>query len=156
MDNFIIFLAKYLVFIIVLVAVFYWLSLSGKTKFQVALAVFLAAIAAVILVKIFGNLYYHPRPFISQSIVPLVPHGNDNGFPSEHTTYSMTITAVLYFYHRRLAAGLFILTLLVGLGRVLAHVHAPIDILAGLLAGALAGAGGYYLAKNLRSVKTAD
>ena len=149
MDNLIIFCAKYLIFVIVLAILLVWLKLSVKTRWQFAAAVVSAGIIAFALSKITGALYYHPRPFVTQNIEPLISHGSDNGFPSDHTLLAMTLSTVIYYYRPRLAAGLFGLTLLVGIGRVLAHVHSPVDILGGLVLGALAGWAGYQLAKKL-------
>ena len=148
MDNLIIFSAKYLIFILVLIILLVWLKSSAKMRWQFAAAMVLAGIAAFALSRITGALYYHPRPFVAQHITPLISHGSDNGFPSEHTLLAMTLSTVVYYYRRRLAAGLFGLTLLVGISRVLAHVHSPIDILGGLLLGALAGWVGHWLARK--------
>lgn len=157
MDNLIIFCAKYLIFIIVLAVLLIWLKLSAKTRWQLATAVILAGIIALALSKITGALYYHPRPFMTQNIEPLISHGSDNGFPSEHTLLAMTLSTVVYYYRLRLATGLFGLTLLVGISRVLAHVHSPVDILGGLVLGALAGWAGYQLAKKRLAIqKTSD
>lgn len=149
----IIFCAKYLIFIIIFVVLVFWLKISAKTRWQFAAAVILAGIAALALSKISGALYYHPRPFMTQGVVPLISHGSDNGFPSEHTLLAMTLNAVVYYYRPRLAVGLFGLTLLVGIGRILAHVHSPVDILGGLILGAIAGRVGYHLAKKLLPTK---
>lgn len=152
MDNLIIFCAKYLIFILVLIVFAVWLKTAAKTRWQFAAAVVLAGIIAFALSKIIGVLYYHPRPFVTQNIKPLIFHGNDNGFPSGHTLLAMTLTTIVYYYRPRLAASLFVLTLLVGIGRVLAHVHSPVDILGGLLLGVLTGWAGYQLAKKLLPV----
>lgn len=148
-DNLIILGAKYLFFTLVLVVFVVWLKTVVKIRWQFAMAVALAGIIAFILSKISGALYYHPRPFVVQQIEPLIPHGNDNGFPSEHALLAMTLSVVVYYYRPRLAAGLFGLTILVGISRVLAHVHSPIDILGSLILGSLAAWAGYQLAKKL-------
>jgi undecaprenyl-diphosphatase len=148
-DNLIIFCAKYLIFILILAVFVIWLRLTPKLRWQFAAAVVLAGMAALIFSKIAGALYYHPRPFVVQNIKPLIAHGNDNGFPSEHALLAMTLSAVVYYYRRRLADWLFGLTFLIGLGRVFAHVHSPIDILGGLVLGILAGFVGFELAKRL-------
>ena len=147
MDSIIVFLANYLILAIVLLAVF--VSYKAEKQRQFLLAVILAGILALVLAAIAGALFYSPRPFVSQNIKPLFPHGPDNGFPSQHTVLAMTLTAVIYFYRRQLAAIAFLLTLLVGAGRVWAHVHSWIDILGGLAVGAIAGYAGYKLAKFL-------
>jgi undecaprenyl-diphosphatase len=111
----------------------------------------IAVLIAVILAKIAGSLYFHPRPFVTEHIKPLVSHGADNGFPSEHTIAAMTLATVIYFYRKKFAAIAFLLAIFVGLGRVLAHVHSPIDIAGGLIIGLVAGYLGYLI--GLRATK---
>lgn len=145
-NDLIIFGAKYLFIFVVLIAALTWLKVKGKARTQFLAGLIIAAVISVILVKIMGKLYYHPRPFVGAGVAPLVPHTPDNGFPSEHTTYTATISTVIYFYRRKFAAIAFGLALLVGISRVLAHVHSPIDILAGIAVGVAAGVAGYMVA----------
>ncbi len=145
MDQIIIFFAKYVVFVVAAIAGVYWLTLNKKHKMQLALTVILAGLAAYALVKISGRLYYHPRPFVAENITPLIPHGNDNSFPSEHATFAMAITTAIFFYKKQLAYGLFLLTVLVCIGRVGAHVHYTTDVIGGLIIGALATKVGHDL-----------
>lgn len=144
-NDIIIFLAKYLVFFIALTGVAYWLTLNKTKKTRLAASIIIGAALAAIAAKIAGKLYYDPRPFVTHNLKPLVSHSADNGFPSEHTTFSMLVAAVLYLYNRKLGAALFLLTLLVGLGRIWARVHSPIDILAGIAFGGLAAAISYFV-----------
>lgn len=148
MDNLIIFLAKYLIFIIGFIAFGTWLFSKAKTRWQLGLSVFLAAIIAVILGRLAAKLYFHPRPFIVDGAAPLIAHGNNNGFPSDHTLAAATLATVVYFYRRRLGIILMFLALLVGLGRVWAHVHWPVDIAGSLIIGAFAGWAGYQLVRR--------
>ena len=143
------FLANYLIFAVGLLAVL--VAYKTKSRREFILAVALAGILALDLSLIAGALYYNPRPFASQGIEPLVQHVADNGFPSQHTLMAMALTAVIYFYRRRLAAAAFVLTLLVGAGRAWAHVHSWVDILGGLALGAIAGYAGVILAKLILS-----
>lgn len=149
MDWLIVFLANYLILVIGLLAVFVGYRVKQQTAF--ILAVVLAAILAFDLSAIAGAIYYNPRPFVSQNIEPLIAHGPDNGFPSQHTVVAMTLSIVMYFYRRRLAAVALVLTFLVGAGRVWAHVHSWVDILGGLAIGIVAGYAGFVLAKFVLS-----
>ncbi|OVE78970.1 hypothetical protein BVY00_01560 [bacterium G20] len=149
MDNLIIFGAKYLIFIIAAVTLAVWLQIKGKTQWQFAAAVIIAGITAVILSKLASSLYYHQRPFAVQNIQPLVSHSGDNSFPSDHTIMATTLGMVIYFYHRRLGMYVLVLALIVGIARVAAHVHWPVDIAGGLVLGAVSGWVGYFLAKKL-------
>lgn len=149
MDNLIIFCAKYLIFVIGLILVVVFAQMKSKTRWQFAAAVVMALVVATVLSKLASVLYYHPRPFVVQNIQPLVPHADDNGFPSDHALLATSLAVVIYFYRRRLGIAAGILALVVGIARVLADVHWPIDILGGLILGILAGWVGSSLAKKL-------
>ena len=153
MHSLIVFCAKNLIYVIVLLVFMVWLKLSSKLKKEFAAAVALAGIIAFGLSKVAGGLYFDPRPFVTQHLQPLVSHGADNGFPSEHTVLAMTLTAVVYYYNKRVAVALFIMTVFVGVGRVLAHVHSPIDVLAALAFGLIAGVTGVWLARRWFATK---
>ncbi len=148
MDSIIIFCAKYLVVIVVLIWLFAWAQSSKKHRLELALAVVIAGIIAVFLDKIAGKLYYDPRPFVTHHFKTLVAHAADNGFPSEHTVFTMTLSTVLIFYRRKLGELAFALSLIVGIGRIAAHIHSPIDIVGGIIIGVIAGYSGYWLAKK--------
>lgn len=145
----IIFCAKYLIFFIPLILAVIFFQLKGRLRWQFATAVVLAAVLGIILSKLAGAFYFHHRPFVVQNILPLVAHSDDNGFPSDHTLIATSLALVIYFYRRRLGIAALILALVVGIARVMAHVHWPIDILSGLVFGAIAGWAGYLLAMKL-------
>jgi undecaprenyl-diphosphatase len=149
MHSIIVFCAKYLFVFVVLVFGWGWLQANRKKKLSMAAAIILAGIAAAILDKLAGKLYYDPRPFVTHHITPLVAHAADNGFPSEHTLFTFTIATVLYFYRPKLSYLAFGLALLVGIGRAAAHVHSPIDIIGGIILGVIAGWSGYRLSRFL-------
>jgi undecaprenyl-diphosphatase len=141
MDAIIRFCAQYLILLIGLLVIYTWYRTNKRREFVISVA--LALIIALILTKFAGALYFHPRPFVVEHIRPLIPHGPDNGFPSEHTVAAMTLTSVIFFYRKKFAAIALALTISVGAGRVAAHLHSPIDIIGGLIIGALAGYLGY-------------
>jgi undecaprenyl-diphosphatase len=154
MNDLIIFCAKYLFIVVALLFLLAWAQANRKEKFKMAVAVIIAGIIAVVLDKLVARLYYDPRPFVTHSVKPLVAHAADNGFPSEHTTFTMTLSAVLIFYRPKLAKLSFALALLVGIGRIAAHVHSPIDIVGGIAIGLIAGYLGYYLTPKILGRRT--
>ena len=149
-DPIIIFCAKYL--IVALVALWWvaWAQAGKKMRSELAIATLLAAIVATALDKILSSLYYDPRPFVSQGVTPLISHAADNGFPSEHTLFGVTLAFVLFLYRPKLGLLAIALALIIGIARVLAHVHSPIDILGGILIGIAAGYAGYLLAPKIQ------
>lgn len=149
MDSLIILIAKYLYIVIGVIAIGYWLMLPKKLKIQVAVFGVIAAIITYALVKIGGAVFYDPRPFVSSHIAPLVPHAADNGFPSDHTALTAAIAVAVYSASRKLGLGLLALAVIVGVARVLAHIHSPIDIIGSLVFAAIGGAAGYYLTPKI-------
>jgi undecaprenyl-diphosphatase len=145
MDSIIIFGAKYLVVLIVVALGITWLRVSRQAKTQLFIAVILAGAVAVILDKIAGKLYYDPRPFVSHHIKPLVAHAADNGFPSEHTLFGITLGTVIYYFSKKLGTIAIAIALIVGISRIAAHVHSPIDIVGATLIGVASGWAGYKL-----------
>lgn len=146
MDSIIIFCAKYLFIFVALIFAWAWLRADRKHKYHMTIALILAGATAAILDKVSGRLYYDPRPFVTHHVTPLVSHAADNGFPSEHTMFCFTVAAVLYFYRPKLSYLAFGVAIAVGIGRVAAHVHSPIDIIGGIIIGLLAGWAGRSLA----------
>jgi len=133
MNFLIIFGAKYLFVLIVLVALVYFFTLSKDKKREFILFVLIALPAIYIVAKISSLFFYDPRPFVSNGIVPLLPHAADNGFPSDHALLSATTAIIVFFYNKKVGAVLLVVALTVGVSRVLAGVHHPIDIIASFL-----------------------
>ena len=154
MDSVIIFCAKYLIVAVLLVAGLAWLRLSNKNKINFVVAAVCAGILAVILDKLAGKLYYDPRPFVTHAVKPLVAHAADNGFPSEHSLFSAALGGVTYFYSKKLGMAAFVLAVVIGVARVAAHIHSPIDIIGGIILGLIAGWCGYHLAQKFLRAKS--
>ena len=153
MNDLIIFCAKYLIIVPVLVWIFvFWrLKLSKRLLALTVLAGFLALVAS----RVASHLFYDPRPFVNHSVKPLISHSADNGFPSDHTLLAATLSSVIYFFDRKLAAISFAATLLVSLGRIGAHVHSPIDIIGSLVIAVAAAWLAQYLVDRYKNQKTA-
>src|SRR4051794_4819377 len=98
MDSIIIFGAKDLFVLVVLIWLVVWWQSSRKSRTELAIATIAAGIIAGILDKIAGKIFYDPRPFVTHHLTPLVTHAADNGFPSEHTIFTATLAGVLFFY----------------------------------------------------------
>jgi undecaprenyl-diphosphatase len=77
------------------------------------------------------------RPYVALTFAPLIEPVHEYSFPSGH----VAVLSALAFtaWRRRPAAGaaLFAGAIIVGVARVLAGVHWPIDILGGMAVGAI-------------------
>ncbi len=132
------FSAQYLLYIIAAVALVWWITQPKKEKLSIAIFGALALFIAFVLLLISAKFYYDTRPFIVLGIIPLFPHSPDNGFPSDHTILAMTIAFVVTFFDRRVGTILILLSVVLGVSRVLAYIHHPIDIIASTALAAIA------------------
>ncbi|MFZ2303533.1 MAG: phosphatase PAP2 family protein [Minisyncoccia bacterium] len=94
-----------------------------------------AAVSAWFIAHFFKDVFHTLRPYdASQIIMPLVSESG-YAFPSGHATFFMALASSLWFYHKRLAVFFGISAVLIGIARISAGVHWPIDILGGLFLG---------------------
>jgi undecaprenyl-diphosphatase len=138
MNSIIIFVAKYFIFLSMLVAAIYWLRVPTKEKIALGWRVVVGGAIAEGLAQVAGHLYYDTRPFVSAHIVPLIAHAPDNGFPSDHALLASFLGFVVLLYSRRTGLVLLLIAVLIGWARVLAHIHHPIDIIGSFVFAALA------------------
>lgn len=133
MDTLYVFGAKYLFIASPLIGLLFFLRQPLDVKKKMIL--FSAVTIPVIYLLAFGagSLYDNPRPFVVEGIIPLVQHEANNGFPSGHTLFTAAIAAVVYFFNRRIGNILLLISIVVGMSRVAAHVHHSIDILASVI-----------------------
>ena len=132
-DTLLIFSAQYLPFLIVIVAILFMAKLEILLWRSAVALLFSASVIAFVTDKILNLIVFSPRPFVIKDVVPLFPHLADNGFPSEHVLFAMVIASVVFVYNRKLGVALGILALIVGLARVAANVHHPIDVIGGIV-----------------------
>lgn len=149
MDTVIVFCAQYLLIFIIIGLGLAWLPLDKETKKRFVVATILAGGIAFALSRIASHLYYDPRPFVTEHVKPLFSHAPDNGFPSDHALLTMTLTAITYFFNKKAANVMLVLTLAVGIARVLAKVHSPLDIAGGWVFGIVGAIAGFYLMRWL-------
>ncbi len=138
MDAVIVFIAQYFFVLSIAVAGLVWLRVPAGQKWTLAVTGVAGGLLGLGLITVAGLLYYEPRPFVTQHIHPLFAHAADNGFPSDHATLTMFLAVCVLFYSRLWGGVLVGNALLVGTARVLAHVHSPLDIVAGFVFAAVA------------------
>ena len=138
MDPLVVAVATYALFLVALAAVVAWLRAPRPDRLPFAIEGVVAAALVGVLVKVAGLAWDDPRPFVVDHVKPLIDHGVDNGFPSDHTALAVAVSCVVLTRFRRLGAALVAVTLALGAARVAAGVHHVPDILGGLAIGALA------------------
>ncbi|RKT79944.1 undecaprenyl-diphosphatase [Terracoccus luteus] len=139
MDTLVTGIAQLLPFAFPLVAAVVWLGLDRRGRLDLSVRAVAALALCGLLVLVAGLLHYDPRPFVeTPSLRPLFPHPADNGFPSDHTAFTAAIALLVMIVRRRVGLVLLVGSVLVGAARVLAHVHHPVDIVAGVVVAVLA------------------
>lgn len=137
MHQLIILIAKYLIVIPVILAIYVWLGLDKSAKKQFIGMAIVAGIITYGLAKIGGALFYDSRPFVVGHFTPYFSHAGDNGFPSDHTLFGSWLGFLVIRYSRKLGYVTLALAVLVGLARVAAGVHHLIDIIAAFVFAAI-------------------
>jgi membrane-associated phospholipid phosphatase len=106
-------------------------------RFEAYCRIVMAGLTAYLFAKLLGSIYQPSgeRPFEILGVAPGASYLNNPGFPSDHALFVAFLTLAVWFETRQrgLAIILAILTLLVCIGRVLALVHTPLDVIGGLL-----------------------
>ena len=107
----------------------------------------MAGLTSFLLAKLIASVYQPAteRPFEMMQIAAGALYLNNPGFPSDHALFTAAITGAVWFETRArtLAIALIVMTALVCVGRVLAHVHTPLDVTGGVVI-ALLGMGWYF------------
>jgi undecaprenyl-diphosphatase len=117
---------------LLLVALWVW----GEPDRRAGLAA--TAIAAALALganQIFGILWYEPRPFMIGLGHTLLAHAPENSFPSDHTTFLLTVGFGLIATSAAPTWGTVVsaLGVLVAWARVYLGLHFPLDMLASTL-----------------------
>lgn len=147
---------------VVLIGIYALLRYVPKDqRFETYAKVLMAGLTAYVVAKVAGLLYQPAelRPFELLGVDAGASFLNNPGFPSDHALFTMAITLAVWFGARakKLAAVALVLTILVGIGRVVALVHTPLDVIGGLVIACVGII--WYLPgsrKRLKSQKTAS
>lgn len=151
LDNVIIFVANYLdvlllaiTFLVIVflydprprLSYFEWAEIKQRIKGLgvVVLSTGLAWVVAVFLKYVFKV----PRPYIAlENVTLLFSYGGYDSFPSGHATFFAALAVALYIYNARIGSLFGFFAILIGVSRVIAGIHFPIDVLVGYVLGGL-------------------
>ncbi|MEK7140552.1 MAG: phosphatase PAP2 family protein [Patescibacteria group bacterium] len=155
-DQIVVFLAVYFPYVVVVLAGIFLLMhhevFQADNPWQIfmqkkkeILMVFFSGVLAWVLSVGLKILIHTERPFvILKDVVPLFQE-TGFAFPSSHAAVFMALAVSIFFTHKKAGYVFIFLALLIGLARIVAGVHFPIDILGGFALGALIA----YFLKNV-------
>lgn len=121
--------------------------LRSNRRIEAYSRILLAGLTAYLCAKLIGSIYQPEltRPFEQLGVSAGASYLNNPGFPSDHMLFATALSLAVFCETktRKLALVLFGFTALIGLGRVLALVHTPLDVAGGFTI-ALAGLPWYF------------
>lgn len=113
-------------------------------RFEAYCRILMAGLTAYLLAKFIGSIYQPAslRPFEILGVDAGASFLNNPGFPSDHALFVTAIACAVWFETRMKKVSLLLagLVVLICIGRVLALVHTPLDVIGGVgiaLVGAL-------------------
>lgn len=138
-DTAVIFFGQYLVYW--LVAGLFAFLIFGKDKKRELKMIILSTISVVlsrlIITEIIRYFYFVSRPFINNVVYQLLFHETSGSFPSGHAAFFFALAMAVYFFHKKWGIVFFTGAILIGISRIIAGIHWPIDILGGAIIGIL-------------------
>lgn len=106
-------------------------------RYEAYCRILMAGLTAFLIAKLLGTLYQPAieRPFETMGLAPGASYLDNPGFPSDHALFVAAITLAVWFETRmkKVTILLALLALTVCVGRVLALVHTPLDVVGGVL-----------------------
>lgn len=137
MDTLVRLIADGSIIVISLLAAYAFVFVVPKSKWKFwAPRIILAGVTSYAAAKVAAILYQPEtmRPFEKLGVDPGAAYLNNPGFPSDHALFAMFLTLAVWFSTKNkwLAGSMLILTLLMAVGRVVALVHTPADVIGGI------------------------
>jgi undecaprenyl-diphosphatase len=139
LDSIMIFCANDLVWVMLAVLVFLWLTGQPENQKAVFYACLTAVISLFIASVFISPAVNHTRPFVGHTIHQLIPHAPDASFPSDHATFAFSVAFGVLLFKRKWGVVLLTLAVFTGFARVFVGVHYPGDILGAMALSLVVG-----------------
>lgn len=146
LDSFIVFSAIYLIYILFALAVVFMCihyKITGiksfvymiRQRFVTLISIPLSVGIAWVIADVLKHTFHTNRPFIALSNVHSLFPETGYAFPSAHSTAIAALAIAVYYRDKRWGYIFLLSAVLIGLARVVAGVHFPIDIIGGYVIG---------------------
>lgn len=137
-DLLITFVASVLIWLMFLGLIYLWV-IDGRIKKEIVIHAIIASVIAWVLSMMLKDVFHTTRPFVEDGVKYLVfwiPKAN-GAFPSSHTAAAFALSFTVWLHNRKFGTFYLISALLIGIARVMANVHYPMDIAGGAALGIL-------------------
>ena len=112
-----------------------WL-IDGRIKKEQVIHALSASLIALLVTNIFKQVFHTVRPFlVDGGTVMTLTIPSDAAFPSTHTAMAFALSVTIWLHNRKVGWIYLVWALFVGVARILANVHYPIDIWGGAILG---------------------
>ena len=133
-------------------ALWFW---TPKPKIESYKYAAMAGLTSLLAAKLLSILYQpaSDRPFELLGQEPGALYLDNPGFPSDHALFVTVIALAVYALtgRKKFAIVLALMALMVAVGRVMALVHTPLDVVGGIVAGLIGGV--WYLRMSKQPAK---
>lgn len=129
------FLASILIWLMFFGLIVLWV-VDGNIKKETVIHALFASLVTWTISEIIKYIFPSLRPFQVNDFTPLtltVPW--DGAFPSGHTALAFALSVTILKHDKKVGILYLIMAGLVGVARIMAHVHYPIDIIGGAVLG---------------------
>ncbi len=131
------FLASILIWLMFFGLIVLWV-IDGKIKKETVLHAIFSCILAYATTEFIKSVFPTLRPFEFNGALPLtLTTPSDGAFPSSHSAVGFALAVTILKHDKKVGILYLVMAGLVGVARIMAHVHYPIDIMAGALIGVL-------------------
>lgn len=138
MNNLIIeFFASFFIYFLFLGLAVLWV-IDGKIKKEQVMHALFACLFAFLAAALIKHFFPTLRPFVTNGReIDVLIRPTDGAFPSEHTVIAFALAVTVFMHDRKVGWVFLIGALAVGVARVMANVHYPIDIVGGAFLGTI-------------------
>ncbi|HEB68068.1 MAG TPA: undecaprenyl-diphosphatase [Desulfobulbus sp.] len=129
-DFFSVMAAELTPYLVIACMAIYWFTTDHKGK-RVLLEGAAVVALGLLVNQLIAVFYFHPRPYMMGLCTPLIPHGPETSFPSDHATLLFGAAFALLFRSGWQGKGALLLGIAVlgAWGRVYTGLHFPFDML---------------------------
>ena len=136
-DLIIVFFADFFIYLLFVGLLVLWF-IDGKIKKEQVVHALFASFFAYLLAVLIKHFFPTLRPFmVDHREIDVLFRPDSGSFPSEHTIIAFALSVTVFLHDRRVGWWFLASSLLIGIARVLANVHYPIDIVGGAFLGTI-------------------
>ena len=136
-DLTVMFFASFFIYFLFIGLLILWV-IDGKIKKEQVIHALFACLFSFLIATLIKHFFPTIRPFIlNGGEVDVIIPPTSGAFPSEHTIIAFALSTTVFLHDRKVGWWFLVSALVIGIARVFANVHYPIDILGGAFLGTL-------------------